>query len=126
MAIDISKIKKFPKISLCSLIVLGSVGLLGGCKGDIYKATYEGHVVKFSDHAPRGKNHNGSINPVFYDSLHIYSKEKNGGEVIFSDNNQDGRFDNIELEDVRKGDPVEKYANLEIGQKILDEILNKK
>ncbi len=55
-----------------------------------------------------------------YPNLEIFSKEIGGGYVKFKDTNFDGRFDVIKLRHVKNGDLVEKYANLETGQRIAE------
>lgn len=92
------------------MLVLG----LAGC-GGIQKGVFEDYSFSYQEVGMFRFN-----NP----NLEIYSKEKNGGKIVFVDKNHDGRFDTIDLASVKKGDPVEKYANLEIGQKILDNILS--
>lgn len=105
------------KKGLVSLCILGALGFLGCSPCDTYHSTYEGHSVEFY-------NFKKSKNNANY--LYFYSKEKNSGNVNFRDLDQDGRFDRINLSDIKKGDEVEQYANLKTGQKIVNSITNKK
>jgi hypothetical protein len=57
-------------------------------------------------------------------TLTIYSKEKGYGRIVFRDDDNDGRFDEILLTGVRNGDSVEEYANLKSGQEIASGFLS--
>ncbi|VVB82063.1 Uncharacterised protein [uncultured archaeon] len=104
------------KRGLGSLLILGTLGF-SGCTSDVYNSTYLGHAVEF--HQQKKEKDNANY-------LYIYSKEKNGGNILFEDDNQDGRFDQITLNYIKKGDEVEQYASLEMGQRIVNSITNKK
>jgi len=100
---------------LIALSFIGATALFG-CRINQQRGIVENHQFEYSE----------SRSVLGRPTLSIYSNEAYSSEVKFKDDNADGRFDNIALKDVRKGDPVEKYANLEVGQKILEEILKKK
>ena len=66
---------------------------------------------------------------LFDETIKIYSIE-NKGYIEFIDGTlgepRDGRVDGISLYNVKKDDPLEKYATFEIGQKLLNQFLDKK
>jgi len=99
---------------LTTLVCAGVIGLSGCAARDTINGIYESYPVQV-----KIPNEKSTMNGT---RLDIYSKEKNGGQITFIDNNKDKRFDTIYLNSVSKGDSIERYANLEVGQKILEEL----
>lgn len=98
------------KKSLTRILGIGALIIgLSGCQGTIQRGTFEDYPFQYGE----------GIN---YPTLLIYSRDKNGGYISFEDVNNDGRFDNVVLLGVKKGDPVEAYANLEAAQKIMSSL----
>jgi len=98
------------------LKALGLAGMIAvvGC-GDSIKGNYEGYNAELDSGIGFQR---GNVD----ETLIIYSRMKNGGYIKFDDLNDDGRYDEINLVNISKGDPVEKYASLEAGQKIANEL----
>jgi len=109
------------------LRILTLVGILGlsGCKipEDSF-GTYEGYPFRVHNYLG-GK------------TLNIYLDQKSaqtagscdcsGGSYIqFKDENNDDRFDEIHLINIPKGHPLEKFASLQEGHKILAPLIDKK
>ncbi len=57
-------------------------------------------------------------------TIKIYSKENNES-LLFKDYSNDGRIDMIDLTNLNKGSPLENFASLETGQKLLTTFLDK-
>jgi hypothetical protein len=103
--------KTLSKVLGIGALILG----LSGCSNNYYNGTFENYPFEYITGTQLNSN-----------CLSIFSKEKNGGCIEFFDSNKDGRFDSIDLIKVKKGDEIEKFANLETGQKILNSIIDKK
>jgi hypothetical protein len=94
---------------LTTLVCAGVIGL-SGCARDTIRGVYEGYPVEV--------NLPTSFRVL---NLNVYSTRKDGGKIEFKDYTGDNIFDRISLS-ISKGDSVGKYASLEIGQRILDEL----
>lgn len=96
---------KTHRLSLAGLALLSLVG----CSGKIQMGTFGNYPVQYQEQGLTGD---------YPRNLTIYSVEKDGGKVYFEDSNNDRRFNSITLQNVRNGNPVEKLASLEVGQRI--------
>ncbi len=90
------------KISLIGLVILGMLPI--GCSKN-YHYSYEGYPVEIS------KRSDGKY-------LLIYDKGKNMGEIKAIDRENDGRYDEIYLNNITKGSDIESLANLKTIQTI--------
>ena len=104
---------------ILSLGMIGLAGLTAGCFSAI-KVSYEGHSIEAKFWIGNNK---------FPLELYIYSNESKEGHfgteqgyVQFIDLNKDEVFDAIKLIKVRKGDEIEKYACLPMGEEILQSL----
>lgn len=97
---------------LLTLLCFGVVGI--GCESNTVRGNYEGYPVKII-----------ISNNYYYKHLRIYSKQKEGDSVVFKDADNDGIFEKMEL-DIDMNDPVKKFANFEIAEKIYDKTIQLK
>ena len=87
-----------------------TLGLLGCSK---QMGVFENHPVKYKENFFLG------------DSITLYSTENNGN-IFFNITYWDERIKSIHLNQVKKDDSLENYATFEVGQKILNQYLDKK
>lgn len=94
----------FPKIAMitcCALVSCTPKYIIPG--------TYQGYPFKYTD------NSNNQLDTT----LMLGTATKN---LFFSDSDKDGRFDEIELNNIPKGDALEKLASFEVGQEIVSSL----
>jgi hypothetical protein len=107
--------------TLQKLALIGILGL-SGCKipGDSY-GTYENYPFKLHNYL------GGKRLTLYLDQKSAQKSDCSCSSYIeFEDENNDGRFDSINLNQIEKGNSIERFANLETGQKLLGSLLDKK
>lgn len=105
-----------PKCLTRGLTGLAVAGAFSGCGGNIYYSSYEGFNVKIGD--------TYDTYPVYPGIRYLYMKDINGNELIAADVSKDGRYDTINISNLPKGSPLEKYANPQTLKEITDKVLS--
>jgi hypothetical protein len=99
-------------------LALSVAGAFSGCGTKNY-SSYEGHPVTLNE----GQiSTNGKV--LYTNGRILMIKDIHGNSLIAGDYDKDGRYDNIGLQELPKGSPLEQFANPQSLKEITDKILN--
>ena len=102
-------------LALLAVTLAGLGFLLGGCRDDSQDFEKIG-TIEGKYRATIGINGNGR---------RVSIGDKDSGRFMYAEDfENDGRLDKLQLIDIPKGSPIEKYASLEAMERVYQEVKN--